>query len=120
MRRSPRCPICGALTQSPRHTFCPVHSAQRAAARLKKRDRTRTTRASSSERGYGSEHQRIRRQWARRIEAGERIACWRCGTPILPGQAWDLGHDDYDRSVYRGPEHARENRATAGRRGRPR
>jgi hypothetical protein len=26
---------------------------------------------------------------------------------ILPGQPWDLGHDDHNPAVYRGPEHAR-------------
>ena len=31
--------------------------------------------------------------------------------------AWDLGHDDYDRSIYRGPEHARCNRSAAASRG---
>ena len=66
-------------------------------------------------RGYGTPHQRLRKVWAPKVERGE-VACWRCGRTIHPGQPWDLGHDDHDRSITRGPEHRRENRATAGRR----
>jgi hypothetical protein len=71
-------------------------------------------------RGYGAKHQAERKRWTPRVKAGL-VNCWRCGRPILPGQPWDLGHDDHDRSVYRGPEHrGREcpkggNRATKGR-----
>lgn len=76
---------------------------------------------STTERGYGGKHQRLRKQWQTRIDAGEKVTCWRCeeaGTPhqIRPGDDWDLGHDDHDRGRYRGPECSRGNRATAGRR----
>jgi hypothetical protein len=30
---------------------------------------------------------------------------------------WDLGHDDFDRTIYRGPEHQRCNRSSAASRG---
>jgi len=49
------------------------------------------------------------------VEAGG-VVCSRCQRPILPGQKWDLGHDDLDRSVYTGPEHARCNRGAPSRR----
>jgi hypothetical protein len=71
--------------------------------------------ASTTERGYGTRHQRLRRDWARRVAAGE-VWCARCGNFIEPGTPWDLGHDDRDRTIYTGPEHAACNRATAGRR----
>jgi hypothetical protein len=69
------------------------------------------TRGTTIQRGYGPEHQRLRQQWAPIVEAGG-VLCWRCQNPINPGDDWDLGHDDLDRSVYRGPEHRAHNRAT--------
>lgn len=65
-------------------------------------------------RGYGNDHQALRRQWAERIKLGG-VSCWRCGRPIHPTHAWDLGHDDHDRTIYRGPEHRHENRAAGAR-----
>ncbi len=68
----------------------------------------------TTERGYGSNHQRLRKRLAPSVERGE-VTCWRCGKWIRPGTPWDLGHDDYDRSITRGAEHARCNRSTTGR-----
>jgi hypothetical protein len=50
------------------------------------------------------------------MDAGERFTCWRpdCETVIDPAD-WCLGHDDHDRSRYRGPECPACNYATAGR-----
>lgn len=74
------------------------------------------SRGNTSARGYGTKHQRLRKRWATQVEQGV-VTCWRCGHLIRPGAAWDLGHDDHDRSTYRGPEHRSCNRATAGRKG---
>lgn len=76
----------------------------------------------TSQRGYGNDHQKLRAHWTPHVLAGE-VNCWRCGLRIEPSQQWDLGHDDDDRNHYRGPEHALAkdcpaggNRATKGRR----
>jgi hypothetical protein len=68
--------------------------------------------------GYGWRHQRYRKMLAPIVAAGG-TACSRCAELIQPGEAWDLDHDDNDRSRYLGPSHVKCNRATAGRR-RPR
>lgn len=84
--------------------------------------RLRIERGSTAARGYGRAHQVLRADYQKRMDAGEQFSCWRCGMMLDPNVPWELGHDDYDRSIYRGPEHrGREcpqggNRATAGRR----
>lgn len=64
---------------------------------------------------YGSAHTTESRRWKRRIATGERVLCWRCGEPITNPAEMDLGHDDSDKTIVRGPEHAKCNRSTAGR-----
>ena len=61
-------------------------------------------------RGYGRRHKALRKRWEPKVAAGV-VNCARCGKPIAPGSLWDLGHDDYDRTRYNGPEHRRCNRA---------
>jgi hypothetical protein len=63
-------------------------------------------------RGYGATHKRLRRQWARIVNAGG-VECARCGRLIFPGELWDLGHSD-DRTAYTGPEHQICNRSAGG------
>jgi len=78
------------------------------------REATRA-RLSQEARGYGTAHYAARERLLPFVLAG-RVSCARCGEPILPGEPWDLGHDDLDRSRYSGPEHRRCNRSTSGRR----
>lgn len=61
-------------------------------------------RASTAQRGYDAEHQRRRAALAPVVAAGLAV-CWRCQRPLHPDEPWDLGHDDHDRSIVRGPEH---------------
>jgi hypothetical protein len=83
--------------------------------RAYERDRERRrVRPSAKERGYGTAHKRLRKQWAQAVAVGN-VLCTRCNTLILPGSPWDLGHDDGNRNVYTGPEHRACNRATADR-----
>lgn len=68
----------------------------------------------TTERGYGTQHQQLRARIAAEVNAGH-ATCWRCHKPIRPIDNWDLGHDDYDRSKYNGPEHAACNRGATKR-----
>ena len=76
------------------------------------------SKGTNKERGYGWPHQRRRKAWAPKVATGK-VNCWRCGQPIDPTGSWDLGHDDYDRRQYKGPEHTHCNRATKGRQAPP-
>lgn len=76
----------------------------------------------TTRRGYGNAHQRRRREFQRRLDAGEVFTCSRCGRVIARGMPWDLGHHDIDKTLPTQPEHRRCNRATnrSGRLNRPR
>lgn len=74
-------------------------------------------RGTKQQRGYDSTYDSVGRDYQRRMDAGERFDCWRCGIPLgtKRGIDWTLGHDDHDRSVIRGPECPSCQYATAGR-----
>lgn len=70
----------------------------------------------TTQRGYGTQHQRLRAAWQARINR-EGTTCVRCGGRIPAGsRKWDLGHTA-DRTGYTGPEHVRCNRSEGASRG---
>lgn len=66
----------------------------------------RQTRANTTQRGYGWQHQQNREAWRPQVATGT-VACWRCRELLSPTDGWHLGHDDNDRTITRGPEHDR-------------
>ena len=63
---------------------------------------------------YGPAHLRRRRKFARRLERGEILTCFRCGGELDADSDWELDHDDRDpmRSF---PSHKSCNRSAPGR-----
>lgn len=74
-------------------------------------------RGSREDRGYGSEHQAQSRHLKALVTAGHLVLCWRCGQRITEPDDLHLGHDDHDRNITRGPEHALCNLRAAGSQG---
>ena len=72
----------------------------------------RRPKPTTTQRGYGSVHQTLRKRLAPTVAAGQCIYP-RCQRQILPGEPWDLGHIDGSSTEYAGPEHRAFNRATA-------
>lgn len=75
------------------------------------RRRTKATPPTTTERGYGHQHQQLRTQWKPKVDA-RRVDCARCGLRIIPdptqlGDGWQLDHDPTDptRRRYLGPSH---------------
>lgn len=93
-------PGCGAIIDKPGR--CPEH----------RRDHEQR-RGSRQDRGYDAAHDQLRAQWAPIVATGH-VRCWRCRGPLDPA-AWHLGHDDHDRTRYRGPECVPCSTATATR-----
>lgn len=66
--------------------------------------------------GYGYPHQKLRAQVKRDVVDPGNGWCWRCGKWLDPALPWHLGHDDHDRTLYRGPECVKCNSGTFRRR----
>jgi hypothetical protein len=66
---------------------------------------------STSQRGYGYNHQALRRAL---LPHAYGQPCPKCGETMRPGQPLDLGHND-DRTGYTGMEHASCNRRAGAR-----
>lgn len=114
-RRPPKkCRKCDRLALSARHRYCGPCGKE--ARRRPGRRYVRPELPTEVERkkGYDARHKALRNR-LKPIVAEGKTPCARCGQLIKAGESWDLGHDDDDRSLYSGPEHAACNRATAGR-----
>lgn len=101
------CPTsgCGSLTEGGYCTRC-----------TRDREQARGTR---QERGYDAAYDEARRVYERRMARGEVFTCWRCAElgrphPVDPSPgAWQLGHDNDDRTIIRGPQCAASNLDTS-------
>lgn len=99
-RRCLDCPALGPWTRG----RCPAHD--------RARDKARGTR---QQRGYDTIHDQARAEAVAQLRAGHALTCWRCGQPITDEHDMHIGHDDHDRDITRGPEHATCNLSAAGR-----
>ena len=82
-------------------------------------------RGTTTQRGLGRDHQKLRASWKPYVEAGmvqcHAVECLMSSRWITPGSTWHLGHTP-DRTGWTGPEHAKCNThegAVRGNRQRP-
>jgi hypothetical protein len=89
---------------------CTICGAPAIGNRCSKHPRERGT---TTQRGYGSDHQQLRAQLDPIVMAGHtRCVHPDCGELIKTGDDWDLAHNP-NRTGYLGPMHATCNRRTA-------
>ena len=74
----------------------------------------------TTQRGYGLAHVKLRAAWKPKVDAGEAMCCaaicLKRSRQIQPGTPWHLGHTP-DRTAWTGPEHEQCNEADGARRG---
>lgn len=73
-------------------------------------------RGTRQQRGYDTNHDRLRAHHQARIDRGEDVRCVTCDVR-LTGRAWQLGHDHERGFGYIGPQCVPCNTADGGRRG---
>lgn len=95
------CPICAVVFVSVRRKYCDEACALK--ARYRRGSGARV--ASTNERGYGSAHQRLRREL---LPSAYGTPCVLCGEVMTEDQTLHLDHT-VDRSAYRGFAHAKCN-----------
>jgi hypothetical protein len=94
--RSPElhhCPTCKRMyeTTRSRQVYCSAECSPH-------------TTGTTTQRGYGADHVRMRRQWSTLVEIGA-AECSLCGESVEPSDRWHMDHTD-DRQGYRGVAHA--------------
>ena len=75
-------PSCPAIIDSTERGRCLEH-----------RRKVEQARGTSTQRGYGTAHQRERKRWVPLVATGN-VPCRRCERPLAPGEPFDLGHPD--------------------------
>jgi len=89
--------------------------AQKPSGWHRKRKNTAAERTRAAQ--YASPEHRAQVQAVKATVASGRAFCWRCGRYLPPGSKAHAGHDDHDRTVYRGAECVRCNLSAAARKG---
>lgn len=107
----PPCRRCGRPARSSRAWYC-LECRDWADRKRRTSSAQRSHAKSPAVRGYGAEHQRLRRRWTPAVEQGL-VECGHCGRLIPPEGPWDLSHPGDNRELPPVPWHRRCNRRFA-------